>query len=202
MEREQKIYFGYRGNGVSVWTECGNKPEPDYTAHIQPSRKITYYQDNAPDYFKKAVEEFAESNNLIFSNGSDECGCFALNPLNKPTKYCDTKFYGRILLCEEYHDGKKVLCTTDGHIADWSRIKDYDVSSNRKVYFVCDFKYGANFPIAYAWSFGRDVAESSLAEIQHRHVDIDSDFRVIEKDEQYLIGLGEMAGANLDYNNE
>lgn len=169
METVQKIVFGFLGNGITAWTSCvGNgKTDPDYQAHISPNRKITYYQDQPPQYFKDAVEKAAQSNFVVGNTESS----FAFLPKSKPTKYVDTKFCGRIILCEEYVDGVKHLCTPEGHIYDRFEhlCEDYDPDDKTPVYLVGNLKrnnYGQIYGAKFGYSYSKEVADAACEAIR------------------------------------
>jgi len=169
MEKESKICFGFLGNGITVWTSCleTSEREPRYQAHISPEREITYYQENTPKYFIDAVEKQA-ADNAIVGNYHNQ---FAFLPKNKPTKFCDTRFYGRVLICEEMCEGVKHLCTTSGQIVDnWKNVKDYDANDKRPVYLVGNLKrndHGEIYGQKFGFSFSREVAEEAADAIRH-----------------------------------
>ena len=194
---KQKIHFGYRGNGLCVWTECGLKPEPDFSAHIQPTREVTYYQDNTPDYFKEWVEKMAKSGNSVFDYGENEPAFLVLNPLNKPTKYCDTKFYGRYLFSEEIVDGETFTCFGRS-IVNWKNLRDYDPDKNDAVYFIIG-RFGKGAYRCYGYSFSEETAKTELPYFTKRYCDIGYDIQVERHDEKFLLQCGEKAGVNLDF---
>lgn len=194
---KQKIHFGYRGNGLCVWTECGNKPKADFSAHIQPTREITYYQDNTPDYFKEWVEKMAKSGNSVFDYGENEPAFLVLNPLNKPTKYCDTKFYGRYLFSEEIVDGETFTCHGRS-IVNWKNLRDYDPDKNDAVYFIIG-RFGKGAYRCYGYSFSEETAKAELSYFTQRYCDIGYDIQVERHDERFLLQCGEKAGVNLDF---
>lgn len=195
---KQKIHFGYRGNGLCVWTECGLKPEPDFSAHIQPTREVTYYQDNTPDYFKEWVEKMAKSGNSVFDYGENEPAFLVLNPLNKPTKYCDTKFYGRYLFSEEIVDGETFTCHGRSVMKNWKRLRDYDPDKNDAVYFIIG-RFGKGAYRCYGYSFSEETAKAELSYFTKRYCDIGYDIQVERHDEKFLLQCGEKAGVNLDF---
>lgn len=169
MEKELKICFGFLGNGITAWTSTleTSEHEPRYQAHISPERKITYYQENTPKYFIDAVEKQA-ADNVIVGNYHNQ---FAFLPKNKPTKFCDTRFYGRVLICEEMCEGVKHLCTTSGHIVDnWKNVRDYDPNDTKHVYLVGNLKrnnHGEIYGQKFGFSFSREVAEEAADTIRH-----------------------------------
>lgn len=193
---KQKIYFGYRGNGLCVWTECGRKPEPDFQAHIQPTREVTYYQDNTPDYFKEEVEKMAKYGNSVLRSGSYPV--LALNPLNKPTKYCDTRFYGRKLISEEIADGEKIACLGRQIVDNWKNLRNYDPDKNDAVYFIIG-RFGKGAYRCYGYSFSEETANAELSYFTKRYCDIGYDIQVERHDEKFLLQCGEKAGVNLDF---
>lgn len=196
---EQDIIFGHMGNGISVWTSCftsrdGNNP--DYSAWISPEREISYRQDNTPEYFRKSVESAAK--HLNFPVGNEGGKYFALSLLSKPTKYCDTKFYGRYLLHEEIVGDTKFLCTQDRCIVDWKNLRDYDPTRNDAVYFIIG-RYVKGAYRCYGYSTSEETAQSALADFRHRCCDIGYDIQVERHDEKFLLECGEKAGVNLDF---
>lgn len=169
MEKELKICFGFLGNGITAWTSTleTSEHEPRYKAHISPERKITYYQQSTPKYFIDAVEKQAQDN-VIVGNYHNQ---FAFLPKNKPTKYSDTRFYGRVLICEEMCNGVKHLCTTSGLIVDnWEHVKDYDPNDKQPVYLVGNLKrndHGEIYGQKFGYSFSRKVAEEAAEAIRN-----------------------------------
>ena len=193
---EQKILFGHLGNGVAVWTDSEGKSKPDFEAHIQPTREITYITDNAPQYFINAVEKMAKSGNMVLNCYSTPC--LALLPANKPTKYCDTWYYGRKLICEEIVDGEKVLCVGRQVVNDWKNLRDYNPTRNDAVYFIIG-RYGKGAYRCYGYSTSEETAKSALADFKHEYCDIGYDIQVERHDEKFLLECGERAGYNLDF---
>lgn len=166
---EQQICFGFLGNGITVWTECGiGKSNPDFQAHISPTREITYYQENTPQYFRDAVEKQAQDNMIV----GNEHDYFALIPKNKPTKYCDTRYCGRILICVEVCDGKEHLCTTKGQIVDdWkANIVDINPDDDRPIYIVGNVKrdhYNNLVGEKFGFSYSKEDAEKAANAIRN-----------------------------------
>lgn len=194
---KQKIHFGYFGNGVSFWTECGNKPAPDFTAHIDTDRTIVFKQKDAPQYFVEAVERMAKYGNFIFGN-SEDTRFLVLGPINKPTKYCDTKFYGRYLFSEEIVDGETFTCHGRSVMKNWKNLRDYDPDKNDAVYFIIG-RFGKGAYRCYGYSFSEETAKTELPYFTKRYCDIGYDIQVERHDERFLLQCGEKAGVNLDF---
>ena len=189
MEKELEICFGFLGNGITVWTSCleTHESNPRYEAHISPKREITYYQENTPKYFIDAVEKQAQDNAIVGNYHNQ----FAFYPKNKPTKYCDTRFYGRVLICEEMCDGVKHLCTTSGQIVDdWKNVKDYDPNDKRPVYLVGNLKrndHGQIYGHRFGYSFLSKVAEEAAEAIRNWKSDCWRHCVVEECTQDYLV---------------
>lgn len=186
MEREQKICFGFLGNGITAWTSC-ESGEPRYEAHISPDRKITYYQENTPSFFIDAVEKQAQDNAIVGNYGNQ----FAFRPKNAPTKYCDTRYYGRVLICEEMCDGVKHLCTQSGQIVDnWGKVKDFDPSDKRTVFIIGNLKHNAHGQLygqRFGYSFSREKAENAAEAIRNWKSDFWRNCVVEECTQDYLV---------------
>lgn len=203
MEKEQEICFGFLGNGITVWTSCvgknGHLKDPDYKAHISPERKITYYQENTPKYFIDAVEKKAQDN-FIAGNDSDY---FVLIPKNKPTKYCDTRFYGRVLIHEEMCDCKKHLCLKSGQIVDdWKNVKDIDPNDKRPVFIIGNFKrnnFGELYGSTFGFSFSKEVAEDAAEQIRKWKTDYWRHCEVEECTQDFLVKCSNKNLRNLDW---
>lgn len=196
---KQEIIFGHKGNGICVWTSCftsRDKCNPDYSAWISPERKVRYNQDNTPEYFRKEVESAAK--HLNFPVGNEGCKYFALSLLSKPTKYCDTKFYGRFLLHEEICGDTKFLCTENRAIVNWKNLRDYDPDKNGAVYFIIG-RFGKGAYRCYGYSFSEETANAELPYFTKQYCDIGYDIQVEHHDEKFLLQCGEKAGVNLDF---
>lgn len=195
---EQKIIFGFLGNGITVWTSCENKTKPDCEAHISPNREITYYQENTPKYFTDAVEKMANEGNMTHG------GFLILRPLNAPTKYCDTKFYGRFLICEETFDGEKhfVLAKSKQIVDGWRGIKDIDKEDNRPVYLVGNIhqnKFGRLSGNKFGFSFSRETAEEAANAIRNWKSDFYRNAVVVETTQDMLLNVSLSTLVNLDW---
>ena len=204
MEKEQKICFGFLGNGITAWSTRfdseGNLKDPDYEAHISPTREITYHQENTPKWFKDAVEKQAEDNAIV----GNEQNYFAFYPKNKPTKYCDTRFYGRVLLCEEMCDGERHLFTTSGQIIDkWKNVKDIESVEGQKVFIVGNLKrnvHGNLLGAKFGFSLSKDVAEDAAAQIRNWESDCWRNAVVEECTHEELVGASAYYSlVNLDW---
>lgn len=184
MEKEQKICFGFLGNGLTAWTSYEDKG-PHLEAHISPERKITYYQENTPAFFIDAVEKQAQDNAIIGD------AHFVFRPKSKPTKYCDTRFCGRILICEEMCDGVKHLCTQSGQLVDnWKNVKDYNPDDKHPVFIIGNLKRNSHGQLCgnrFGFSFSKEVAENAAEAIRNWKSDYWRNCVVEECTQDYLV---------------
>ncbi|MBP5719307.1 MAG: hypothetical protein J6X53_10115, partial [Abditibacteriota bacterium] len=71
-EKTYDIGYGYLGNGLTVWNRA-EQENGDYKtiAHIDPERKVTFYEDNLPEEIRERIQRIAATDNSRISATQD-----------------------------------------------------------------------------------------------------------------------------------
>lgn len=71
-EKQYDLSFGHLGNGLTVWNRL-EETDGDYrtVAHIDPDRKVTFYDKDMPDSVKAEIEKAALTSNITVSETQD-----------------------------------------------------------------------------------------------------------------------------------